>query len=44
MIASQSRQLNFSHTVSITLKRRGISSSVEVTLSPSLDSRADPQR
>lgn len=44
VIASQSRQLNFSRTVSITLKRRGISSSVEVTLSPSFDSRSDPQQ
>ncbi|MGY4412292.1 hypothetical protein ACVWW4_004028 [Bradyrhizobium sp. LB7.1] len=30
--------------MSITLNRRGISSSVEVTLSPSFDSRADPQQ
>src|SRR5690349_23209588 len=38
------RSLNFSRTVSITLNRRGISSSVEVTLSPSFDNRADPQQ
>ena len=35
---------NFSRTVSMTLNGRGISSSVEVTLSPSFDSRADPQQ
>lgn len=34
LIASQSRQVNFSRTVSITLNRRGISSSVSVTSSP----------
>jgi len=38
LIASQSRQVNFSRTVSISLKRRGISSSVSVTSSPSFDS------
>lgn len=44
VIASQSRQLNFSRTVSITLNRRGISPGVEVTLSWSFDSRAEPQQ
>lgn len=43
VIASQSRQLNFSRTVSMTLNRRGISSSVAVTSSPSLDSLLPPQ-
>ncbi|EHS51353.1 hypothetical protein PDO_5168, partial [Rhizobium sp. PDO1-076] len=33
-----SRQVNFSRTVSTTLKRRGISSSVSVVSSPSFDS------
>jgi hypothetical protein len=36
LIDSQSRQVNFSRTVSITLKRLGISSSVSVTSSPQL--------
>ncbi|MFK4495959.1 hypothetical protein ABIF86_000250 [Bradyrhizobium japonicum] len=31
LIFSQSRQVNFSRTVSMTLNRRGISSSVEVS-------------
>ena len=44
LIFSQSRQVNFSRTVSISLKRRGISSSVSVTSSPSLDSRDPPQQ
>lgn len=43
VIVSQSRQMNFSRTVSMTLKLRGISSSVRVTSSPSLDSRDEPQ-
>lgn len=44
LIFSQSRQVNFSRTVSISLKRRGISSSVSVTSSPSFDSRDPPQQ
>ena len=36
VIFSQSRQVNFSRTVSMTLKRRGISSNVLVTSSPIL--------
>ena len=44
LISSQSRQVNFSRTVSITLKRRGISSSVSVTSSPSFASREPPQQ
>ena len=43
MIFSQSRQVNFSRTVSMTLKRRGISSSVLVTSSPIFASRDPPQ-
>jgi hypothetical protein len=42
VIASQFWQLNFSRTVSITLNRRGVSSSVAVTSSPSLDSLLPP--
>ena len=44
VIFSQSRQVNFSRTVSISLKRRGISSSVSVTSSPSFDNRDPPQQ
>ena len=40
---SQSRQLNFSRTVSITFHDRGIDSSVDVTSSPSLRRRVPPQ-
>jgi hypothetical protein len=43
MIFSQSRQENFSRTVSITFHRRGVVSSVRVTSSPSLCRRAPPQ-
>lgn len=39
LIFSQSGQVNFSRTVSISLNRRGISSSVSVTSSPSFASR-----
>jgi hypothetical protein len=38
VIASQLRQLYFSRTVWITFQRRGTTSSVSVTLSPSFDS------
>ena len=44
LIFSQSRQVNFSRTVSINLKRRGISSSVLVTSSPIFASRDPPQQ
>jgi hypothetical protein len=44
LIFSHSWQVNFSRTVSITLKRRGISSSVSVTSSPSFDNRDPPQQ
>ena len=44
LIFSQSRQVNFSRTVSISLKRRGISSSVLVTSSPIFASRDPPQQ
>jgi hypothetical protein len=44
LIFSQSRQVNFSRTVSMTLNRRGISSSVSVTSSPSFARRAPPQQ
>jgi hypothetical protein len=44
VIFSQSRQENFSRTVWITFHRRGITSSVSVTSSPSFDSRSDPQQ
>jgi hypothetical protein len=44
VIVSQSRQLKRSRTVSITFQRRGITSSVSVTSSPSLDSLVDPQQ
>jgi len=44
LIFSQSRQVNFSRTVSMTLKRRGISSSVLVTSSPIFASRDPPQQ
>ena len=43
LIRSQSRQVNFSRTVSTTFQRRGIDSSVRVTSSPSLRSLALPQ-
>lgn len=43
LIFSQSRQENFSRTVSITFHRRGVVSSVRVTSSPSLRRRAPPQ-
>jgi len=41
--AAAVQQVNFSRTVSTTLKRRGISSSVSVTSSPSFDRRSLPQ-
>ena len=44
VIFSQSRQVNFSRTVSMTLKRRGISSSVLVTSSPIFASCDPPQQ
>ena len=44
LIFSQSRQVNFSRTVSTNLNRRGISSSVLVTSSPILASREPPQQ
>jgi hypothetical protein len=43
LIFSQSRQLNFSRTVSIISQWRGITSSVRVTSSPSLRRRLLPQ-
>src|SRR4029077_8364530 len=43
LIVSQSRQENFSRTVSITFHRRGVVSSVCVTSSPSFESFVDPQ-
>ena len=43
MSRSESRQLKRSRTVWITFQRRGTASSVSVTSSPSLESRADPQ-
>src|SRR5205814_10495618 len=43
LIFSQSRQENFSRTVSITFHWRGTDSSVRVTSSPSLRSRLPPQ-
>ena len=43
LIFSQSRQVNFSRTVSITFHRRGVVSSVCVTSSPSLRRRLPPQ-
>jgi hypothetical protein len=43
LIVSQSRQENFSRTVSITFHRRGVVSSVCVTSSPSLRRRLPPQ-
>src|SRR3954468_18527656 len=43
LIFSQSRQENFSRTVSITFHWRGITSSVRVTSSPSLRRRLLPQ-
>src|SRR5690606_27372119 len=42
VIASQSRQENFSRTVWTTFHWRGITSSVSVTSSPSFDNRAPP--
>ena len=44
LIFSQSRQVNFSRTCWITFHWRGITSSVSVTSSPSLRSRAPPQQ
>ena len=44
LIVSQSRQENFSRTCWITFHWRGITSSVSVTSSPSLDRRAPPQQ
>ena len=44
MIASQSRQVNFSRTVWITFHWRGITSSVSVMSSPSFASFAEPQQ
>lgn len=44
LIFSQSRQVNFSRTVSISLNRRGISSNVSVTFSPSFARRVPPQQ
>lgn len=44
VIFSQSRQVNFSRTVSISLNRRGISSSVLFTSSPIFASRNPPQQ
>lgn len=43
LIFSQSRQENFSRTVSITFHWRGTTSSVRVTSSPSLRRRLEPQ-
>ena len=43
LMQPQSRQVNFSRTVSTTLKRRGISSSVSVVSSPIFDSRLPSQ-
>ena len=43
VMVSQSRQLKRSRTVAITFHWRGITSSVSVTSSPSLDSRPPPQ-
>ena len=44
VIFSQSRHENFSRTVWITFHRRGMTSSVSVMSSPSLDSFDDPQQ
>src|SRR5260370_24150747 len=44
LIFSQSRQLNFSRTCWITFQDFGMTSSVSVMSSPSLDSRAPPQQ
>ena len=44
LIFSQSRQVNFSRTVSITFHCRGINSKVLVTSSPILRSRLPPQQ
>ncbi len=43
LIRSQSRQVNFSRTISTTFQQRGIDSSVRVTSSPSLRSLTLPQ-
>src|ERR1700709_2883263 len=43
LIFSQSRQVNFSRTVSTTFHWRGTDSSVRVTSSPSLRKRLPPQ-
>src|SRR6476659_1022403 len=42
-IVSQARQENFSRTVCTTFQRRGTTSSVSVTSSPSFDSFVEPQ-
>jgi hypothetical protein len=44
LIFSQSRQLNFSRTCWITFQDLGMTSSVSVMSSPSLDSRVPPQQ
>ena len=44
VIVSHCRHENFSRTVWITFHRRGITSSVSVTSSPSFDSLAEPQQ
>src|SRR5277367_4358975 len=44
LIFSQSRQVNFSRTCWITFQDLGMTSSVSVTSSPSLDNRALPQQ
>ena len=44
LIFSQSRQENFSRTCWITFQDFGMTSSVSVTSSPSLDSRDPPQQ
>src|SRR5947207_13824624 len=44
LIFSQSRQVNFSRTCWITFQDFGMTSSVSVMSSPSLDSRAPPQQ
>ena len=43
LVAPQSWQVNFPRTCCITFQRRGITSSVSVTSSPSLRGRAPPQ-
>jgi hypothetical protein len=44
LIFSQTRQLNFSRTCWITFQDFGITSSVSVMSSPSLDNREPPQQ